>query len=126
LYDIYLLHARMSVDDLQTLAARARERKIDMALDVALALALCWFGDSRDATPLPRLSAMSELAEDLRFTLGLRLKLRLLREHLLPPGAYVLKKYGVTSRAALPALYLRRAILASARLLWRHRAPRLD
>lgn len=128
LYDIHLLHARMSAEDLQTLAARARERDIDMALDVALALAVYWFGDNRDATPPVRAgaTAMSDLVEDLRFTRGLRPKLRLFREHLLPPGAYLLKKYGVTSRAALPALYLRRAIVASARLLRRYRAPRPD
>jgi len=45
--------------------------------------------------------------------------LKLLREHLLPPASYVLQKYETQNRAALPALYLRRAIAGSARLLFR-------
>lgn len=117
LYDIHLLHASMSIEELQAAAALARERKIVMAFDAAIALSLNWFGDRRDAAlPHPAPTAMEELIDDLRCTPGIRSKLRLMGEHLFPPAAYVMEKYGVTSRAALPALYLRRAFGASTRL----------
>ncbi|HEV7237986.1 MAG TPA: nucleotidyltransferase family protein [Thermoanaerobaculia bacterium] len=120
LYDIHLLHASMSIEELQAAAALARERKMVMAFDVALALSLRWFGDRRDDVIAHRApTAIAELIDDLRCTPGIRSKLRLMGEHLFPPAAYVMEKYGVTSRAALPALYLRRAVGASTRLLRR-------
>src|SRR5207247_9216068 len=45
------------------------------------------------------------LRADLR-ALGLRNRVKLLREHLLPAPAYVLRSYGQTRRELLPFLYL--------------------
>jgi hypothetical protein len=119
LYDIHLLHGSLSPDELEATALLARERNVDMAFDAAIALALYYFGDGR-YEPFPLLMPPSELGtlvDDLRFTRGVRPKLRLIREHLFPPASYVLQKYSVKSRSALPALYVRRAIAASARML---------
>lgn len=111
LYDIHLLHGTTPPDELQAAALLARERDLDLPLDVAIALALRWFGDGHDETvqPLAKQSGIEELVDDLRYTRGLRRKLKLMREHLFPPAEYVLEKYGVRSRTALPALYVRRA-----------------
>lgn len=114
IYDIHLLRGAMS----EEVRAMARERGIEEALDRALALAERWFGDG-NAVAARRGSAVRDFVDDLRFTRGARGKLRLLREHLLPPGDYVLRKYGATSRAMLPLLYVRRAVAGSARLLLR-------
>jgi hypothetical protein len=111
LYDIHLLHAGLGVDDLQEAALRARARKADLALDAALALAMQWFGDGRHETaPLMPQGEVADLIDDLRCVPGVRGKLRIVREHLFPPAAYVLQKYRATSRRSLPALYLRRAV----------------
>ena len=116
LFDIHLLRASLSADALEAVAAMARERGIGRALSDALALAAHWF-EGHAAAPQRAGGALRDLLEDLRFTRGLRGKLRLVAEHLLPPASYVLQKYGVTSRALLPALYVRRAVAGSARLL---------
>jgi Uncharacterised nucleotidyltransferase len=116
LYDIHLLHGTIASRELQAAALLARERNLDLPLDVAIALALRWFGDGHGeegASPAA-VSEIEVLVDDLRFTPGLRRKMRLMREHLFPPAAYVMQKYGVRSRTVLPALYLRRAV---ARLL---------
>ena len=47
------------------------------------------------------------LASDLR-SLGWRARARLLREHLLPPPAYLMASYSTTRAALLPALYVHR------------------
>ena len=57
----------------------------------------------------PRLRRVDILRSDLR-TLGWRARLRLLREHLLPPPAYLLASYGTTHAALLPVLYAHRIV----------------
>lgn len=110
LYDIHLLHGAIAPAELQAMALVARDRNLDLPLDSAIALALRWFGDERDdEAPMEKPTDLDELVDDLRFTPGMRRKLRLVREHLFPPAAYVMEKYGARSRAALPALYVRRA-----------------
>lgn len=111
LYDIHLLHGAIAPHELQAAALLARERGLDLALDTAIALALRWFGDGHEETlrALMKPTELQELVDDLRCTPGVRQKLRLMREHLFPPAAYVMEKYGAHSRAALPALYVRRA-----------------
>lgn len=119
LYDIHLLHASLSPAELERAALLARERNVDMAFDAALALALYWFGDGHyePVSLPPPPGEIRTFVDDLRYTPGLRPKLRLMREHLFPPASYVLQKYSAKSRSALPALYLLRAIAASARIL---------
>ena len=55
-------------------------------------------------------SRLHELAEDLRYTQGVRTKMRLMREHLLPSADHVMRKYGTKSRFLLPFLYIRRVL----------------
>ncbi len=117
LYDIYLLHQSMNIEELDAVARRARTSRIDFELDAAIALALCWFGRGQPAPSFPPPGAITEFVDDLRQTHGLRRKLQLLREHLFPPAAYVMQKYGATRRASLPLLYTRR-VLGAARRLW--------
>lgn len=119
LYDIHLLHGSLSPPELEATAMLAKERNVDMAFDAALALALYAFGDGRyGPVVLPQPPGeIRTLVDDLRFTPGIRPKLRLMREHLFPPAAYVMQKYSAKRRSALPALYLRRAFAASARML---------
>ena len=117
LYDIHLLHGSMSADELQATAMLARRRNLDMELDSAIALALYWFGDGSAAPRVSRrTSALAELLDNLRHISGIGTKLRFLGEHLFPPPSYLLEKYATRNRAALPALYLRRALKGSARL----------
>jgi hypothetical protein len=54
------------------------------------------------------------LLSDLRHTAGWTNRLRFLREHLLPPPAYMAHRYRTSNRAVLPFLYVHR-ILAGAR-----------
>jgi hypothetical protein len=119
LYDIHLLHGSLSPMELEATGHLAKERHVDMAFDAAIALALYAFGDGRyEEVTLPEPPGeIRTLVDDLRYTPGIRRKLRLMREHLFPPAAYVMQKYSVKSRSALPALYLRRVVAASARML---------
>jgi hypothetical protein len=64
----------------------------------------------------PGLSRLDLWKSDFRHLRG-RDRLRLVREHLLPPAGYMLRKYNTTSRLALPALYIRRALSGAWRLL---------
>jgi Uncharacterised nucleotidyltransferase len=48
------------------------------------------------------------LKSDLRELPGWTARVRLVREHVFPPPAFVLKRYGVTRRSWLPALYAHR------------------
>ncbi len=57
------------------------------------------------------------LATDLRVLPDWLSRLRLLREHAFPPGAYMLKKYGRHTSLWLPALYLHRGAHGAWRLL---------
>ena len=90
-------------------------------LERGLALADEWFGEGQAGLPVlhQKASAWRDFVEDLRFTPRLGAKLRIVREHLLPPGDYVMRKYGAKSRALLPVLYVRRAVMGTARLLLR-------
>ena len=57
----------------------------------------------------PRLRKVDILLSD--FTrLGWRARLKLIREHLLPPPSFVLRSYGRTNRLLVPPLYLHRII----------------
>lgn len=117
LYDIHLLHAAMSEDELEDVAARARNGRMALALDAALALALRWLGDGRQAPEPSPSDQLGDLIDDLRCAEGTGMRLRIIAEHLFPPAAYMMAKYAAKRRAALPALYLRRAAAGSARLL---------
>jgi Uncharacterised nucleotidyltransferase len=66
----------------------------------------------RDLRPVDRLAA--DLA-----ALAPRQRARLLREHLFPPASYMRGKYGVRSRALLPAFYAYRIVAGASKWLRR-------
>lgn len=117
LYDIHLLHAAMSADELEAVAARARNGRMALALDAALALAVRWLGDGRHTPDPASRDQLGDVIDDLRCAEGVRMRLRMIAEHLFPPAAYMMAKYAAKRRGALPALYVRRAFAGSARLL---------
>ncbi len=55
------------------------------------------------------------LMSDLRCLPSWRARLRLLREHLFPPAAFMLASYAVSNRPALPFLYAHRILGGAAR-----------
>jgi hypothetical protein len=57
------------------------------------------------------------LFSDLRALSSWRARARLLREHVLPPSGYMLRSYGVSSRALLPVLYADRVVRGARRWL---------
>jgi hypothetical protein len=118
--DIHLLATRLEPAEWETLVARATSRSVG-------AICLQGLTRARDRfhTPVPVdvLAALSErnsepsaiflrrdlrpvdrLAADLR-ALGPLAAARLVREHLFPPAEYMQAKYGLRSRALLPAYY---------------------
>lgn len=137
LYDIHLLARGLSHDEWAFFLDLATARKVRAICVDALRLAHDCF-----STPLPapvfasaHTSAATEpsrrylalaQARGLRYLLldlqalgGWRAKLRLLREHALPASDYMLRRYGVTRKALLPALYLHRGVRGLRRLLRR-------
>ena len=131
--DIHLLASRLGRSEWQVFTARAANRSIralclqglkraealfqtSLPLDFQAALSA---GTSEASAVFLRsdLRPVDRLAADLR-VLGPRGAARLLREHLLPPAHYIQAKYGVTSRAWLPAYYASR-VLNGIRKWWR-------
>lgn len=131
--DIHRLASRLEPSEWQAFTTRAASRSIR---------AICLQGLERAAAQFPTalppevLTALAEgtsepsavflrkdlrpvdrLAADLR-ALGPRAAARLVREHLFPPADYMQAKYGVTSRAWLPAYYASR-VLNGIRKWWR-------
>jgi Uncharacterised nucleotidyltransferase len=125
LYDIDLLARRLDAADWDRVAAIAAQRRVRQVCARGLTLAAGLL-----ETPIPpRVSraltvdesepSASYLAPELRrldilrsdlLALGWRARARLLREHLLPPPAYVLRSYGTRHASLLPALYLHRMV----------------
>jgi len=99
------LHLLAREADLGVVIRCARRKGIARELAGALTSAGCM----GDRIPIGHVSRLRELAEDLRYTPGVRTKMRLVREHLLPSADHVMRKYRVKSRFLLPFLYIRRA-----------------
>jgi hypothetical protein len=57
------------------------------------------------------------LVSDLTLLTSWRARVRLLREHLFPPPAFILQRYGVSNRLLLPALYAYRLVTGAYRWL---------
>ena len=121
LYDLHLLIENMSADATARFADLAAERELR---------AVCWDGLQRAqqcfATRLPqalqtppppgnaeasayfltpRRRPWQVLGADLRALAGWRNRLRLVREHLFPPAAYMRTRYAAAHPAPLPLLY---------------------
>lgn len=88
---------------------RLRTRLPEDVLDQLVAA--CWDLD-RDVAAFAAgtLSPLGVVRSDFRRVRGWGPRAAFLREHLLPPPSYMARKYGVASRAALPFLYLHRAV----------------
>lgn len=130
LYDIDLLARRLNAPAWDRVAAMATAKRIRHVTLRGLDLA-----STRLGTPIPNhvrpaladdltgstgdeptrayldsgLRKIDILRADLR-QLGRRDRLRLIREHLLPPPAFVLRSYGQTWRGLVPILYLIRVL----------------
>ena len=131
--DIHLLASGLGRSEWQAFTARAANRMVRTICLRGLERAEALFQtalppDVRSAlaTGAPEASAVflrtglrpvDRLAADLR-VLGPIGAARLLREHLFPPAHYMQAKYGVTSRAWLPAYYASR-VLNGIRKWWR-------
>jgi len=124
LYDLHLLVPALAPAQRAELAARAAEHRVaGLCLD-AFRATYAAFGTSLPADleqGLDRAAARDEpsmvflrggrrglLLAELR-ALPWRERARWLGEHALPPGDYMLRKYGTRRRWLLPALYVRRA-----------------
>ena len=139
LYDLRLLA--------QSLTDEQRRRFVDAAIDRGVAgIAVeglsaardCFGGESMDAlitalhgrawrpddlpVPAASMTQAAVLGLDLRALPTWRSRVRLLREHTLPPAAYMRARYGVRSNAWLPALYLWRVMSGMPKWIAR-RAP---
>jgi hypothetical protein len=126
LYDIDLLARRLNAEGWDSIVAGARAKRIRQVTRRGLESAASLLG-----TPVPERVAhalasspgdeptaaylaagfrkIDILRADLR-ELGWRDRLRLLREHLFPAPAFVLRSYGQTSPVLLPFLYFARII----------------
>jgi hypothetical protein len=65
-----------------------------------------------------RMRKVDVLISDLKALNGWRPKMKLLREHVLPPASYMRQTYGVTSTSLLPVLYVWRFV-RGAKAWWR-------
>ena len=132
LYDIRLLVEAMSPEEIERAAAMASAKSLQAitSAGVQRAMALVAAGGSRSG--IERLlertddvtgrgaeflnhdrAKVDELVSDLRALPGWGARLRLIREHLLPPAAYMRKTYGFSSPVLLPFAYARRAVLGA-------------
>jgi hypothetical protein len=123
--DIHLLASRLDRSEWQTFTDRSASRSIralcleglkraahqfqtKLPHDVLTALS----SDSSEASAVylqDDLRPVDRLSADLR-ALGPRAAARLVREHLFPPSSYMQARYGITSRAWLPAYYALRVL----------------
>lgn len=118
-YDVHLLVSRFAPGTLELTMRRAGEKGVANIVEDVVARTAAYFGagEGVPAGRRPAARPWAVLCDDLRCTRGGRRKLQLLREHLLPPTTYMLKKYNVRSRGLLPALYLRRVVAGVARAI---------
>jgi hypothetical protein len=139
--DVQRIAERLTEAEAAEFVERASRARITSVAGQALALARDLLGANlgtplaalADAAPDPgepsapyvsHVGAVRGLAIDLRSLTGWRPRFRLLREHLLPPPAYMRGAYAPDSRWPLPALYLRRAVVGAARWLSAGRGSR--
>jgi len=136
LYDIHLLAAALSERDWDVVV----EHTLSSGL-APVVLAGLEHATTRLGTPIPpsvreRLDAGAAATEpdvlvflrgtppqmqvaisDWRRIAGARARLRFLREHLFPPASYMRHRYGTAATAALPFLYLHRAVTGAVKWL---------
>ncbi len=136
-YDTHLLAGGMDGEQFDQLVQLATERRVRAVCARSLALAQRRFGTPVPPAVLEQLGTgvaagpaepsaiylddglrkVDILMSDLRCLPSWRARLRLLREHLFPPAAYMLASYAVSRRAVLPFLYAHRILRGAARWL---------
>jgi hypothetical protein len=131
IYDIHLIAESLNTAQWTAFIDLAVSRRLAAICARGLSLAKRWFQTRLPDDVIDRLATSAEpssillkrdlpqiqrLIADLR-VLGPRKGARLLREHLFPPSAYVKGKYGVRSRALLPAFYAYRIVAGSSKWL---------
>jgi hypothetical protein len=137
LYDIHLLAGALTPAEAEDFLALVLAKRIQAVCARGCSLAQARFrtplpanlanrlssGDARDEPSAEYLSRdmrkADVLVSDLRALERWSDRLRLLREHVLPPASYMQQKYGVSSRAWLPLLYARRVAEGARRWLQR-------
>jgi hypothetical protein len=141
LYDIHLVASSLAGDDWQRLESLAESRELGEITARALTAAASVFGMglppaaarwARDAAvrPLPRAfqpfmtpdrRVVTVIAADVRAARSWRAAIRVLREHVLPPAAYMRARYGIARSWLLPYYYAHRAIAGAPRIFRRGR-----
>jgi hypothetical protein len=132
LYDIHLLLSRLSRGDLDAILDLAAARQVRAVCLEALRRTQECLGTPLPEHVLEALSAEGPPEMSAVYVQGGRLragltefrslpsvgsKLLLLREHLFPPAEYMLRKYAVSHRIWLPALYTHRGLRGAWKLL---------
>lgn len=122
LYDVHRLVERMAPDQAPRFAQFAVDRRIAAVCADALTKAQAIFGTALPAGLMPeiasqpaeasaaflggRLRRVDQLRSDLTTLRGWAARGRLLREHLLPSGDYMRRRYSLRSSALLPLAYV--------------------
>lgn len=131
LYDVHLIASRLSSEEWDDLWSRAKERRVVKICKATFDDARAWFGGEDFSRNAPEVgdepsaaflirdrSRGAVLATELR-SLTWRERATRLRQLAFPPAAFMTQSFGVRSRAALPALYVWRALRGVARLFRR-------
>jgi hypothetical protein len=136
LYDIRLLVETMSAAELERAAAEALTKRLQPVVAAGVRRALEIVGSESHTPEIEQLlktgddaaalgseflstnrAKVDDLLSDLKALPGWPSKLRLIREHLLPPAAYMRKTYGFSSPLLLPFVYALRAIAGAGKWL---------
>jgi len=131
LYDMVLLARQLDSAGWQTLTDLAERQGIaavcldglrvarlmglDLPHDVEQRLAAAAPRERSRVYVVRRVTRHDVLLSDLAHLGTWRARLRLLREHVFPPSAFMRQRYGSSSRWPLPALYLHRFVTGAAR-----------
>ncbi|HEY0872465.1 MAG TPA: nucleotidyltransferase family protein [Vicinamibacterales bacterium] len=132
LYDIHLLAASLSDDGWEEMRDFARSREIaglcldglraaraalgcELPADIEAALDEAAAGEPSRIYLERQVTRSDVLVSDLKLLRSWNARLRLLREHVLPPVAFIHQRYGTRTRMLLPALYLHRLITGASK-----------
>jgi putative nucleotidyltransferase-like protein len=139
LSDVHYIFSGLAPGEMRRFASLAGDRKMAAVALSSLMLAQEWFAtrvpaeivgelarcsaaqDEPSAVYLQPMRPVDVLASDLAALDGWRERSQLICEHVLPPASYMLRAYGVSSRALLPVLYAHRVVIGARRWL---RPPR--
>jgi hypothetical protein len=138
LYDIHLLTTQLGPAGLDAFVSLAASRQLSSVCAAGIARAQETFGTPLPERSLARLRAgarrteptaaflrpgltpLDILRSDLRQLGSWSARLRLIREHLFPPVAYMRKAYGLRTPALVPLAFAYRIALGASRWLRRH------